>query len=660
MDNNPIKYDELGELPEVSEVIEEQSNFDGLGNAINSGVFGGQTAQAGIQTQDLQALLNGFSDALNQSAIAASTGMPVRTPSAQYKGFAAEEWIKQTMKADALSKGIPNYKIGIYTKGELPDGTVLSATDMHSDVVVYERRFFWQKTPNKVADAQVKIHKGPNAEKLYAKEMAKEQYAQQEFVGGAGQGVNDKFHAKIGNKEVVSDSITPEAAERLADDLKAQKAPEYENAQQKQQQLNRVNLGRAVAVGAVAGAVFSAVGEICYVIKNKDSLDEDQFIKSIQHILCGAIDGGVRGGAIMGSVQAIGAALGREIPTNSLGAVPIMAAANIAVDFAKDLYKCFVVKTIDTDDLLCNTVNNSFSSFAGFGGAWVGGQIAGQVISHGAGALITAKVAAATGASIGSAVGPIGTIVGAAVGGLVFGLGANAVIKVSNKDAEKAFQDCMKQIDEQIELEGCEKLYYFADSMANLSEHKLSFKDLLPCKNIISDLKEYNLHKKAIKQLEEQLNNTSFDELEKAKEEALRSLEKQHRSRLSQLQIAFQKQREMMIGEFRETMKVYISDSYTEYSRVYAVFSKDIESINDSLQQNIVLHNNMLDYSKNRNKVNAELNQLLSELREDNEDYEMVRPLVDEIIHYMEQDEFIVGKQFISFDDALCMVSGDK
>ena len=73
---------------------------------------------------------------------------------------------------------------------------------------------------------------------------------------------------------------------------------------------------------------------------------------------------------------------GKEIAANSLEAIPIMATANVAVDFAKDLYKCFVTQSIDTDDLLCNTVNNVFSSATGFAGALAAGQIGGQIAGN--------------------------------------------------------------------------------------------------------------------------------------------------------------------------------------------------------------------------------------------------------------------------------------
>ncbi len=657
MEESIKKYSEIDDMLDMSDVFDDAELSMSPDTSVREGVLGGQVTKAGLQTQDLQTAINGWAEALNKSAIAKSTGLPVKTAIEQYKGFAAEEFLKQTMKMNALAKGIPTYKFSVHTNGELPDGTTLSGIDMHSDIVVFGRKWPWQKL-EKIADAQVKMHKGPNAGKAYAKDMAKEQYAQQEFVGGAGQGVNDKVHAQIGRTEITSDSITPEGAEQLATDMKNQAVPEYEHAAEKQQQLNRINIKHAVAAGAITGATLTAIGEICYVIKNKDSLSEDQFIKSVQHILCGAVDGGVRGGAIMGSVQAVGKALGKDIPANSLGAVPVMVAANVSVDFAKDLYRCFVAKTIDTDDLLCNSVNNSFSSLAGFGGAWASGQIAGQIFAQGAGAAVSSKVAAATGASIGSAIGPLGTVVGAAVGGLLIGLGANAIIKIGNDDAQKVLNDIMKDIDSQIELEGCEKLYYFADTMSELSEFRLSFKDLLPCYNLVADLKEYNLHKKAIKHIHEQLD-AGFSSLDQEKENALRQLESEHQHRLSELQTWLWKQRELMFGEYRAAVKTYVVNSYVRYSEVYSVLSKDVDSLVGTLQYNMVFHNSILNYSRNRNAVNKDLNCILAELMENPEDQDLIRPFVDEIIRFMQQDEFLVDKQYLSFDEAMYLVSGE-
>ena len=505
------------EYPSIDSDFEELSTnidspIDAVADTLRNASSVGSATQAGLQTVDLQSAIDNYAQALNQSAIAKSTGLPVSTSSVQYKGFAAEEYFKQTLKINALAKGVPDWQLGAYTKGAMPDGTALSGIDMETDISVWTRKRPWSK-PNRSVDYQSKIHNDASA---YAKDINNAQYENVEFVGGSGQGVNDKVSVNIGKKNISSDAITPEEATSLAEKMKAQDTPEYQKNAEKHGELNKVNLGRAVAAGAATGFILTTVKEIIEVIKNCDNLSEDQFTKSIEHILCGTVDGAARGGAIIGSVQLLGKVVGKEIAANSLGAIPAMAITNTAVDFAKDLYKCFVSGTIDADDLLCNTVNNTYSSFAGFGGAWavgqLGGQIAGQfssqVFLQGVSAIASAKTAAATGAAIGSPLGPIGSIVGSVVGGIVIGLGANAIIGTANKDALKAFSECVAEINSHIELSGCGKLYYFADSMSSISDFRLSFKDLLPCYNLISDLKEYNLRKKAIKSIHEQLDTS--------------------------------------------------------------------------------------------------------------------------------------------------------
>ena len=46
--------------------------------------------------------------------------------------------------------------------------------------------------------------------------------------------------------------------------------------------------------------------------------------------------------------------------------------------------------------------------------------------------------------------------------------------------------------------------------MSNLSDFRLSFKNLLPCYNLISDLREYNLHKKAIKDIFDKIREVYY------------------------------------------------------------------------------------------------------------------------------------------------------
>lgn len=650
--------------------ITENIDFDDLVDFSGSDEFAaallrdasseGTAAQAGIQTHSLQSAIDNYAKALNQSAIAKSTGLPVRTPIQQYKGFAAEEYFKNTLKINALAKGVPDSKIGVYTKGQMPDGTVLSGTDMKTDISIWTREHPWSK-PMRTADYQAKIH---NKASAYAKDLNNPQYKDVAFVGGKGQGVNDTLKVDVGGKTVTSDAITPEEAAELAKQMEAQSTPEYAKRKEKFDELNKVNLGRAAAAGAVTGLILTTVQEIVDVIKNSKNLPEDQFVHSIEHILCATVEGGVRGGAIAGSVQLLGEMLGREVAAASLEAIPAMAAANAAVDFAKDLYKCFVAQTIDTDDLLCNSVNNVFSSAAGFGGAWIGGQIGGQIVgqfssqafAQGVGLLASAKTAAATGAAIGSSVGPIGIVVGSVVGGIVIGLGANAIIRTANEDAQEAYKKCIADINSHIELRGCDKLYYFADSMESISEFRLSFKDLLPCYNLISDLREYNIHKKAIKAVNEQLD-ANLSHIDSEKKKALQEIEKQHQRRIEELSRIFEEQRAVMQGDFRESADNYIANSYMQYVSIYTVLEGNANALVGELEKRKTEHSYILDYMRSRNEVNEQINRTLHELME-GDSVDLIMPFIENITRFIQQDVLIAGRQYISYDEALYLVDG--
>ena len=71
--------------------------------------------------------------------------------------------------------------------------------------------------------------------------MNNPQYQDVQFVGGAVQGVNDTVKVDIGRKTITSDSITPEDAAELAEQMKAQSTPEYSKRQEKIDELNKVN-----------------------------------------------------------------------------------------------------------------------------------------------------------------------------------------------------------------------------------------------------------------------------------------------------------------------------------------------------------------------------------------------------------------------------------
>ena len=619
------------------------------------------TTQQGAQTISLQQAMDNFANALDRSAIAKSTGAPVLINSQQYKGFIAEEYFKHTLKINALAKGIPDWKIGVYTNGTLPDGSVLSGIDEHVDISVWTREHPWS-SPMRTVDYQSKIFNDPAK---YKRVFNDPKYQDVQHVGGAGQGVNDTVAVKIGKKTIKSETITPQEAILRADQAKAQSTPEYELRQEKLSELNKIHLRKAIGTGALTGCIVTTISEVIDVIKTKD-LSFDQFVTSINHIFCGTVEGGVRGGAIAESTQIISKMLGREIASSSLEAIPGMVLANVSVDFAKDLYRCFITKTIDPDDLLCNTVNNAFTSATGFGGAWIAGQIgeqiAGQFSSQAflqsVSIFASAKATAATGAAIGSSLGPIGAIVGSVVGGLIIGIGSKAIIGTANNDAEQAYVECIAEINSHIEHNDIQKAYYFADRMESLSDFRLSFKDLLPCYNLISDLREYNLHKKAISAIKEQLDD-DLTHIDEEKGKALKILEKQHSDRLIQIHSAFVQQKQTMKDEIRDSINSYVTESYMQYLELYEVMQGDIDSLLSELEHKTAIHSSILEVMRYRNELNSEMNTTLKEILSYGSDEELL-PFIDKLTWFMNQDTLIIGRQYISFDEALFLINRES
>ena len=569
-----IDFDDFLESASTEEVDRENA---AINNAVNAGV----ATKAGIQYRSLQSVMDTYAEALKQAAIT-KNGAITKAPTASFKGFAAEEYFKLTLKINALAEGVPDYQIGVYTKGQLPDGSTLSGIDMQTDISVWTRKHFWSK-PKRTVDYQSKIH---NDASKYKHDMNNSQYQDVEFVGGAGQGVPDTVKVEINGVIVESDSITPEQAAQLAEDMKNQEVEAYNKRQEKIDKLNKVNVRRAIEAGAVTGLITSSIKEIIGLIRNSDNLTEEDFIKSFESILCGTIEGGVRGGATAGSVVLMGKMLNKEIAENSLEAIPAMVIANLAINVGKDFYKCFVLQSIDPDDVLCNSVNNMYTSFAGYGGAWVGAQAASYIAT---GTFASAQAACATGAAIGSVLGPIGTIVGSVVGGLVIGIGANAVVGTAEKDAIDAYNKTIEEINTHIELSGCERLYYFADSMSSLSDYKMSFKDLLPQYNLISDLKEYNLHKKALKAIDQQLND-SLSSVDVEMQEALKELKIKHQTKKEALIESFNEQRILLVDEYRDSVNTYVANSYMQYAAIYDVISGEINDCIEELNQNRVVY----------------------------------------------------------------------
>lgn len=102
-----------------------------------------------------------------------------------------------------------------------------------------------------------------------------------------------------------------------------------------------------------------------------------------------------------------------------------------------------------------------------------------------------------------------------------------------------------------------------------LSDYRWSFKNLLPMYNIISDLKEYNIKKKALIHLKDQLQS-DLDQKERLAKEKLC---KEYKERLELLRSCFENQKTALHSQLEESSRNYITDSYYQYLALKTVIN---------------------------------------------------------------------------------------
>ena len=77
-----------------------------------------------------------------------------------------------------------------------------------------------------------------------------------------------------------------------------------------------------------------------------------------------------------------------------------------------------------------------------------------------------------------------------------------------------------------------------------------------------------------------------------------------------------------------------------------------------NLNDRITAHNAILDCARNRNKTNEQLNETLTEIMQDPDYAASLKPFVEKLYWFMRQDELMVGRQYLSFDEALYLTNG--
>lgn len=145
--------------------------------------------------------------------------------------------------------------------------------------------------------------------------------------------------------------------------------------------------------------------------------------------------------------------------------------------------------------------------------------------------------------------------------------------------------------------------------------------------------------------------------IDSEKQQALREIEKQHQKRIAELSTIFAEQRLVMQNDFRESVNTYVANSYMQYISVYEVLEGNANALVEELKNRKTEHSYVLDYMRHRNEVNEQINNSLHELIEGG-DVDLLMPFIEKITWFIQQDELMVGRQYISFEEALYLVDG--
>ena len=610
---------------------------DSRDNDNSHGINGNVNAQVtGRRTCTLEQAIKDYEDSINRAA-RNNDGSISQRPVDKLKGNVYEAQQTGGYNIETAAKGKADQTHASTGGDTLSNGTKISKRDETTDIVVETKENPWSKTKQdhyqaktgKTAQRELKNPKYDNVGKVAPSDQVPE-----------GSGV---IKNKVGDKEISSENISSSELEQLTKDAQNQKAKyPVEKQQQKQNELNKLNLFDAVKTGALIGGITTTVSELIKIVKNNE-LTEEQFIESAYNVLCGTIDGAARGATIVTATQVL------NVAAKSLEAVPVMAGANIVFDFAKDLYKLAKGK-IEADVLLCNTMENSMRSFASFIGGYLGGLGTTYAISA-----ITGVDIVAVGAGIGAPFGPIGIVIGSVAVAVIFSGVADLVINDAKNEAYCAFQQCLKNVKKEIERDPSRRVYIFADAMSCLETREWSFKSLIPGRNFISDITEYNLKKRAIKEMRAQMYR-QFDIEKKAVYERLTAL---YEAQCKDIVEQFHEQQAMMENGFKNNINNYFKQSYMTYLTAYNEIGQNIQQSIDRLEVQKIEQNEIIKAAENRVEVNKQINsaidEFISNLGNEENMYKM-KEFTAEIFQFLKSDKLLINKQYISYDEALMLL----
>lgn len=157
--------------------------------------------------------------------------------------------------------------------------------------------------------------------------------------------------------------------------------------------------------------------------------------------------------------------------------------------------------------------------------------------------------------------------------------------------------------------------------------------------------------------LSEQIEAMVDNSVEAEKAKALKQLEEHHKEQVRLLNQSFKEQNDILKEKFYESVDTYVATSYAQYVELYSLISSDTDEILSDLENRKTEHSYILGYMKHRNVINEQINTTLQELMQESESQEYLLPFIDKVNWFLGQDELIVGRQYISFEDSMLLVS---
>lgn len=630
--NEEFLYDALEYNVEQNDADDSSENVNKI---INKAFVNGQITDVEIRTRRLEEIIDWYPKMLNDAALT-KDGIPVKTPTPQFRGFIAEKLHAWSYKKNSLINGAWDCETGAYTGGDiLPDGTKLQPNDPKVDIVIESRKNHFSKEIVK-KEYQSKIH---NDEKNYDKSFNKPKYKDVEKVGGPNQNKYAKSIEQTNNGITTpSDEITSlEKLNKITDEAKAQESKPYENKDKDLKEMANNNLKHSVIQGAKWSFAISTISEIINMYHERKNLDEEKIKESFKKIIIDTGRGGLHSGLMVETINILNNFLNKTVTNNSIETIPALSLVSSTEAFCNDLYKCFIKNELEFDDVLCNSVQNTYDNVFNFGGNVIGSTIGGKVA-----AVLTAKEAAAIGAGMGSTVGPLGTIIGGILGGFIFTQISSYMCKIAKEDGEQAYIDSLKKINKCFSLDDSENMLYFIDNLTTMSEFKLSFKDLMPCHNIFSDISEYQIRKNEIKRIHTLIENAK-KEFEKNKEDELKAIQYRHLKRIKELKENINSQKNFLTNEHMELLDTYVRESYEKY----------ISNINTNSFKGYI------DYYKNSELVIQKANgenkerilKIINSLDISDFDSRVINIYIKRIKKIINDDNITYGKQYISMNE---------